>query len=405
MEEGQIGRGGDQAGIEGELVTCEGDADGGTGREDGCQLAIEHGESVGVEGDGAGCAQVLVHAEKACAPLPTAMAFRALEGDFLGDGVDELALLEGEDIGGGEVLVHEEAVGEMLEGGDGAEGDAGQTVFYAEAGVGQLAAIATGTVLGQEFAFGAWGEDVVGQGALPEIGAGVFVAVFIGGRPVDADDIGGAPGPSGAGSGGIGAVLLMGGGGIAEEAVGSFVVGAEAEAHLWGGVGIGGQGGASASGAGGPSGGEGCSVVGNGVGGEDADDASHGVASIEGALGATEDIDAFDAFEGEVVGGFVDVGDVVDVESYGGGVDAGTDTSDVAGGGEAATVCGDVDVGGVGGEGFEGVDLTVGDLLGVEEGYAEGLATELLGLFGGGYNYGFLDVEVFDAVGGGEKGG
>ena len=61
------------------------------------------------------------------------------------------------------------------------------------------------------------------------------------------------------------------------------------------------------------------------------DESTHGVSSIECSLGATQDINPFNVYKVEVEGRFVNVWDIVHIESYGRSVDARADTTDIYG--------------------------------------------------------------------------
>ena len=63
--------------------------------------------------------------------------------------------------------------------------------------------------------------------------------------------------------------------------------------------------------------------------------AAHGVTSVEGSLRATENVDTLDVIKIEVECTLVEVRNVVNIHTYGRGVDARTDAADVHGRGEA----------------------------------------------------------------------
>ena len=87
------------------------------------------------------------------------------------------------------------------------------------------------------------------------------------------------------------------------------------------------------------------SLVGEGRLGEDADQSSHRVASVEGSLRAAHYVDAFHIGIVEVEGRLVDEGDVVDIQSDCRRVDARADAPDIHRGGQLRAVVGDEEVG------------------------------------------------------------
>ena len=90
---------------------------------------------------------VLIETECAGSPLPS-LARLALEGDFFGDGVDALLLLDGVGIHRREVLIHEHAVVQVLESGHGIEDEVVCLMLDVEAGVQEATAIRAFLVVG-----------------------------------------------------------------------------------------------------------------------------------------------------------------------------------------------------------------------------------------------------------------
>ena len=123
-------------------------------------------------------------------------------------------------------------------------------------------------------------------------------------------------------------------------------------------------------------------VVGDGVGCKHAHQSAHGVAAIECALRAAHDVDTFDTLKREIVARLVDVGHVVNIQPYCGGVDAAANATNVAGRGEAAAVLWHVEVGRIGREVFQRTGLAVVERACVEQTDAEWLLAQLAGFFG-----------------------
>ena len=140
-------------------------------------------------------------------------------------------------------------------------------------------------------------------------------------------------------------------------------------------------------------------LVGNGVGGEDAHQAAHGVAAVERALRTAHHIDAVNTLEVEVVGRLVDIGHIVHIEAHGRRVHARTDAADVAGRGDAAAVVGHVEVRRKGGEVLDVLHAAELEMAGAEERGAEWLATQLRRFFRRGHHYGLFNVERLQGVG------
>ena len=111
----------------------------------------------------------------------------ALQGEFLRQRVVALLLREREDIGRQKVLIHEETVAQMLPGGNGREDEARGLPFKAQASTGQLAPIVALAVLRDDAFLG--GLRRLSVGLRQEIGAGIFVAIFIVGREVNAQNV------------------------------------------------------------------------------------------------------------------------------------------------------------------------------------------------------------------------
>ena len=150
------------------------------------ELAVQITDAIAVERDGTRRVHVLIHHEGTSGPLP-ALAGMALQGEFLRQRVVALLLREREDIGRHKVLVHEEAVAQMLPGGNGREDEARGLPFTTQASTGQLEPIVALAVLRDEACLG--GLRRLSVGLRQKIGAGVFVAIFIVGREVNAQNV------------------------------------------------------------------------------------------------------------------------------------------------------------------------------------------------------------------------
>ena len=305
--------------------------------EDAVGIALDHlVDALAVEGHRAVGVEVLVEAEGTGGPLP-ALAGVGLEHHLFAQRVDALPLLQVVDGCSGEVLVDEHAVAQPLVARHGAQREAAGLVLQVEASVEQVASVAARLVV----ADGAYcGLQRLGlllriDAAHIIIGIATLVVVLVAQAEVELPAVGGEQDAAEAPAYALCIVhLLAAEGGVAEESALVVVVasGGEGEAGAHAvvvgerGVVVVARGSAQAQvGA----------LVAEGRLGVDLDESAHGVASIEGALRAAQHIDALNVGIAKVEGRLVDVGDVVHVEAYRGGVDARANAADIDGRGEA----------------------------------------------------------------------
>ena len=352
---------------------------------------MEGHRSVGVE--------VLVEAEGASGPLP-ALAGVGLEHHLFAQRVDALLLLQVVDGCSGEVLVDEHAVAQPLVTRHGAQREAAGLVLQVEASVEQVASVAARLVV----ADGAYcGLQRLGlllriDAAHIVIRIAALVVVLVAQAEVEFPAVGGEQDAAESSAYALCIVhLLAAEGGVAEESALVVVVasGGEGEAGAHAvvvgerGVVVVARGSAQAQvGA----------LVAEGRLGVDLDESAHGVAAIEGALRAAQHVDALYVGIAKVEGRLVDVGDVVHVEAYRGGVDARANAADIDGRGEARAIVGDEEVGHYGGEGLDAVDLCLLHLLLREQGDRGGLFAQLPVLLGGGDDDNLFYIHHLDGV-------
>ena len=148
--------------------------------QNGGKLAIEEGHAVGQEGDGTGGVFALQTEVGTAHPLP-AGAVAALQGNLLREGVHALPLFQGENVGTEEVLVHKEAVAQVLYSRDAGQREGTSVPGEAQGGIEQAAAVAALAVLSN---FIQTNEGAT-RGrcccrANEEVGAGLLIAVFVG---------------------------------------------------------------------------------------------------------------------------------------------------------------------------------------------------------------------------------
>ena len=403
--EGQREAGGQQV-VDGGLVE-EGDAAGGgavgagvgdavveDGQLDGHGDAVENGledvaDAVFLEDDVAVGGQGVVEAEEADGPFVAAVFADGAKDELLVDGVLALPLVDGEDALAGEVLIHGHVVVEPLVAGVGGELEAVGEVFEPQGVVAHPAAVVAGVVV-------VYRGDFSALFVVEAVGEGVLVGEVEPAGEHGFQAGGDLPFEFQTAAGGLAAVGFSAGELIGEVAAVAVVVGADAQAgsvaeageFRYPGLPV-----AVAAAADG----EAVALVFEGGKGVDVDDAAHGVPTVEGTLGAAEDFDALDVEEVEVEGGFVHVGDVVDVEADALAAAPGADAAQVDGGGHPGAVVGDEEVGNEGAEVFDGFDLAVVDPGGGDEGNGFGKALKGVGLFGGGADD---DLFGFDGAGG-----
>ena len=299
-------------------------------------LAVQVVDAAAVEGDRASRLQALVQEEGSRGPLP-ALRGGAFEGQFFADRVQALALCQAEHVVREEVLVHEEAVGQVLVGRDRRQGERFLLPFGAQPRAEQAAAVAALPVLRDE------AQEVcmfllAGHRTFVDVGTGILVAVFIVHLEVNLQRRGGSghrPQPSACRVAAVGMPSCRH---VAEETLLPVIESPDRKGHVLRRVDVGGERGAPGVGFRGETEAHVGAVAAEGVAGVDPDESAHRVAPVEGALRATEHVEAFHVEEVEIVGAFVGVGHVVHVKADSRRVDARADAPDVDGRRDARAV-------------------------------------------------------------------
>ena len=306
------------------------------GRDYTAQHLSQHIHAVFSEGHRCVGFQPLVEAEYTRGPLPAAVAF-AFHHNLFAQGMDALLLFQRINIFCSEVLVDEHAVFQELITRYGAQSEALRLVFEVQPCIQQIAVVTAFAVVGDCTDIGfhvfALGGGIDAACIIVRIAA--LVAVFVAyvqvrfpvlGRQVDAAE---------ASSGRLSFIyFLIVQRRVAEEAAFVVIEAAGGESETLGHpvvmrqrsvVGIV-RARAHA---------KVCALIGERRFGVNLNQPAHRVASVQGSLRAAQYVDAFDVGVVEVESGFVDVGDVVHIQSDGRRVDARADASDVNGGSQA----------------------------------------------------------------------
>ena len=300
-------------------------------RDDAAQHPVQHPHARFPEDNGRIGLQRLVETEGAGSPLPAATR-AALQHDFLTEGVRALPLLQCIDVGGGEVLVYRHPVFQVLVAGDDAEGEVSRLMLQVQTCIQQVAIVAVVAVVRHLPDVGLQLFRLPGGvgAALIEVGVAVLVAVFVVdvqvGFPVLRREVDGAD----ASACRLSLVGALSGQGVAEEAA-LIVVEASGregepfrEAMVVGQRGIVGVTGARAQA-------EVGSLIGEGRLGVYLNQPAHRIAPVKCALRAAQHVDTLHVGIAEVERRLVDIGDIVHVEAYGGGIDARADAADIDG--------------------------------------------------------------------------
>ena len=130
------------------------------------------------------------------------------------------------------------------------------------------------------------------------------------------------------------------------------------------------------------------------VGGEDANHAAHGAASVECSLRTAQDIDAIDVGETEIVARLVRVGDVIDIHSNGRRVDAGADAADIDRRGQPTAIVRHEKVRRKTRQVFGSIHAPQFQGTCVKERDADGLAAKRAGFLGRGDHHSLFDVKT-----------
>ena len=212
-----------------------------------------------------------------------------------------LLLLEGVDVGGKEILVHEHAVAQVLITGHGIHLPGVGLVLQVQSSVEKTAAVTSlmiGTDLPHEFGVGLLSLE------LPrvEVGVGMLIAVVIAYRGIQGETVVGTQDASQASPTRLHAVGLLARVCVIEIAAAALVVTTGREGEAVAEAVIVREGGVAVKVGGGNAQLEVGAFVAEGITRLHLDDTAHGVAAIEGTLGPPEDVDALYAVEVEVEG-------------------------------------------------------------------------------------------------------
>ena len=224
MEECCILRGSAQPGNKGHLVAGKRKHGRLLLRKHAGKLVVQEINAPLIEGNGAVGGHTLVHKERPGGPLP-AIGGATLERYLLGESLHALLLLEREDVGRRKVLVHKEAVAQVLEGGDGRERKVRQAPLQSQTGVEHAATVSAGAVLCNDAAL----RRTISQ----EIGASILVALFIRGCQVGTEYVCWFPCQFYSAASRFSAVGMFAGGLVVEETVFAIVVSAKRQSKFF----------------------------------------------------------------------------------------------------------------------------------------------------------------------------
>ena len=397
LEQRRAERGRFEVGEKGEAVVRKRQPHSRAARQARADTSVEETDAVFLENHGAVGLHLRISRIDARGPLHT-LAFRAFQRNLFGHAVHFLPLLERINIGGNEILVHEEAVAQVLVRRDAAQGEFAEPMLHAQPRVEKLAAV-TGLAVGFNISRGGHVSHFPARAAHGvadmAIGAGPFVRLLERCRPVHLYFMRGLPREARSSAAALHAVGVLAERVVGEVAVAPVVERADRDAEVFGGVQVGDGREAAAHRLCGKSCRDVRALLHQGVGGVDADKAARRVASVERALRTAQHVHARHVEEVEIVGALVEIGHVVHVQTHGRRVDARADAADIYGRGEFRAVFGHIEVGHGGREAFHVRNVEPFERGFVEQAYRNGLSPQRVGLLGRCHHHGFLNVNVF----------
>lgn len=237
------------------------------------------------------------------------------------------------------------------------------------------------------------------------VGVGPFPAVVVIGSEVELLGVRGVVYRSHASTTGLHSVGILPGSGVFVESASAFIIASYGEGHLVVRPVIVGQGHVVVVVAGGITQFDVRSLIEERVAGMYAYDSSHGIPSVERSLRSPQNINAFDVVEVEVVGRFVGIGDVVDVQCHSRCVDAAADATQIYGRCDAASVVRNEEVGDNGAGTFDACDVACRHDVLADEAHGSRLLAQASGFFGSRHHRHFVEGNGVQAIvgSGGEK--
>ena len=238
LEQRRTERGRFEVGDKGEAVVRKRQPHSRAARQPRADAIVEKTDAVFLENHGAVGLHFRISRIDARGPLH-ALAFRAFERNLFGYAVHLLPLLERINVGGRKVLVHEEAVAQVLIGRDAAQGEFAEPMLNAQPRVEKLAAV-TGLAVGFNISRGGHVSHFlvrVAHGVADmAIGAGPFVRLLERCRPVHLYFMRGLPSEARSSTAALHAVGVLAERVVGEVAVAPVVERADRDAEVFGGV-------------------------------------------------------------------------------------------------------------------------------------------------------------------------